>query len=127
MLEKTQIVKLDYIYDIFQYMNNIIMYNQDKLKSKDYIYYSPNKEFEKIKNKYSDEILKELTYLDHDKYSYFDYFVHINIWFNILDYIHELNDNRIDIPDELKDQITNFINTYKNIYNRKYIHYDKKI
>jgi hypothetical protein len=103
------------------------MYNQQKLKSLDYIYYSPSKEYDKIKIKYDKHILNEFVYIDHNSYKYYEYYVPLDIWFNILDDIHLLNDNREDIPDEIKNDITGFINSYKNIYDKKYIQYDKKI
>ena len=127
MSERVQIVKLDYLHDIIQYMNNLIMYNQRKLKSLDYIYYSPSKEYDKIKIKYDKHILNEFVYIDHNSYKYYEYYVPLDIWFNILDDIHLLNDNREDIPDEIKNDITGFINSYKNIYDKKYVQYDKKI
>lgn len=127
MSERVQIVKLDYLHDIIQYMNNLIMYNQQKLKSLDYIYYSPSKEYDKIKIKYDKHILNEFVYIDHNSFKYYEYYVPLNIWFNILDDIHLLNDNREDISEEIKTDITGFINSYKNIYDKKYIQYDKKI
>ena len=127
MSERVQIVKLDYLHDIIQYMNNLIMYNQQKLKSLDYIYYSPSKEYDKIKIKYDKHILNEFIYIDHNSFKYYVYYVPLDIWSNILDDIHLLNDNRDDIPEEIKYDITGFINSYKNIYDKKYVQYDKKI